>query len=269
MKAGLPNNLGWPSLMGPGALVDANLNPFRKARRLQELVFELARDLTRDYPSQPGCEVPAHVLFPQLGRIVERYLRERVHPIPPAALIDVFLPPYYGWVIERLAGAIRPDPSEGEAPEVPRYESSRGPISTADVDFWSSRDVREVVRSHVNLVVADTKRWEQSAAYAIDTHPRVAAFVKNAGLGLAIPYLENGEAHDYVPDFVIRLAGEPPAHLILETKGFDPLADVKAEAAARWVKAVNADRRHGRWEYAVARKPEEVALRIASACRGS
>jgi type III restriction enzyme len=31
-------------------------------------------------------------------------------------------------------------------------------------------------------------------------------------------------------------------YLILETKGFDELADVKSAAAQRWVTAVNADR---------------------------
>lgn len=219
-------------------------------------MFQIASDLTREYVSQPGCEAPAHVLFPQLARIAERYLREHVHPLPPAALLDVFLSPYYGWVIERLVGAIEPDTSQGEAPEVPRYERSRGPGSTAEVDFWTSRDVREVQHSHVNFVVADTKKWEQSAAYVLDTHPAVYAFVKNAGLGFAIPYLHNGQPHDYLPDFIVRLRTEPRRLLILETKGFDPLQDVKAAAAARWVAAVNADGTHGTWAY-------ELTTRIA------
>lgn len=212
--------------------------------------------LTREYVAQPGCEAPAHVLFPQLARIAERYLRERVHPLPPAGLLDVFLSPYYGWVIERLVGAIEPDASQGEAPEVPRYERSRGPGSTAEVDFWTGRDVQEVQHSHVNFVVADTKKWEQSAAYVLETHPVVHSFVKNAGLGFAIPYLHNGRPHDYLPDFIARLRTEPPRLLILETKGFDPLQDVKAAAAARWVAALNADGMHGTWAY-------ELATRIA------
>ena len=79
--------------------------------------------------------------------------------------------------------------------------------------------------------------------------------MKNSGLGFAIPYLDNGEPHDYVPDFLIRLRGEGRRHLILETKGYDPLEEVKASAARRWVDAVNADGRYGRWDYRIARNP--------------
>jgi type III restriction enzyme len=262
MKAGIVNNQGRPSLTGPGRLERVDLNPYRLGRRFQELVFELARDLTRSYVSQPSCEAPAHVLFPQLVKIAKQYLKEKVHPIPPANTLDVFLSPYYGWVIERLVEAVKPDTSLGEAPEVPRYETSRGPGSTAEVDFWTSREVREVVHSHLNYVVADTKQWEQSATYSIDTHEQVDAFVKNAGLGFAIPYIHNGQPHDYVPDFIIRLKGEPPRLLILETKGFDPLMEIKAQAARRWVNAVNAEGSYGQWHYALAKKPEEVSKRM-------
>lgn len=258
MKATLPSNLGRPSLTGPGKLERVDLNPYRKGRRQQELVFELARDLTRSYSGQPSCEAPVHVLFPQIARIVERYLREKIRVQAPANVLDVFLSPYYGWAIERLAAAIHPDAAQGDAPEIPRYETNRGPGSTAEVDFWSSRDVREVVRSHVNYVVADTKRWEQSAAYFIDTHARVDAFVKNAGLGFAIPYLHNGEPHDYLPDFIVRLKSETPAHVILETKGYDPLTDVKQQAAERWVRAVNAEGSFGLWRYKLIKSVPEI-----------
>ena len=98
----------------------------------------------------------------------------------------------------------------------------------------------------------------QEAAYIIDTHPIVEAFVKNAGLGFAIPYLHNGQPHDYVPDFIVRLKTAPATSLIIETKGFDELAEVKAAAAQRWVAAVNADGRFGRWHYEMARQVPRV-----------
>jgi type III restriction enzyme len=135
------------------------------------------------------------------------------------------------------------------------------------VSFWTTREVREVVRSHINYIVADTKQWEQSAAYLIDTHPAVDAFVKNAGLGFAIPYLHNGQPHDYEPDFVIRLSGGGDRNLILETKGYDKLAEVKEQAAKRWVAAVNAEGRHGLWQFSMVRRVGEVRDAIDAARR--
>ena len=77
--------------------------------------------------------------------------------------------------------------------------------------------MKEVIRFHLNYVVADTKTWEQATGYYIDNHDDVAAFVKNQGLGFAILYMDNGQLHDYIRDFIIRL--QNGAYLILETKG--------------------------------------------------
>lgn len=252
------NNQGRLSLSGPGRCDDVRLAEFRAKHRLQSLEFELARTLTRDFRAGGSCDVPAHVLFPQLAAIVQQYIRTKVQVFPPADVKDIFLSPYYGWLVERLVAEIHPDTGHGEIPEVPRYEAHRGPGSTAEVDFWTSRDVREITKSHLNYVVADTARWEQSAAFTIDKHPAVAAFVKNSGLGFAIPYFHNGQMHDYMPDFIVRLAAEQPIHLILEVKGYDPLEEVKVAAARRWVVAVNADGTQGVWHFALTKKVSEV-----------
>jgi type III restriction enzyme len=150
---------------------------------------------------------------------VSRYVADFVEAVPPAEKVDVSLAPYYGWVIERLSEAIRPADDEGGARELPRYEATRPPGSSLEVEFWTSRDVRETTRSHVNFVVADTKTWEQSAAYFLDGHARVVSYVKNAGLGFAVPYLHDGQPHDYVPDFLVRVKAEPELNLILGRKG--------------------------------------------------
>ena len=265
MKALHVNDVGRLSLSGPGRVDDVTLAEFRAKRRLQELVFDLARSLTRDFLAQRQREIPAHVLFPQLVGIVERYVSEKVRVHPPADVKDLFLAPYYGWLVERLLSILGPDTSAGEAPEVPRYETSRGPGSTGEVDFWTTRDVREITKSHLNYVVADTKQWEQSAAYRIDRHPDVDAFAKNAGLGFAIPYLHNGQMHDYVPDFLIRLKGDSPRYLVLETKGFDALEEVKRAAAERWVAAVNAEGSYGRWQYEIAKRVADIDTMIRRA----
>jgi type III restriction enzyme len=264
MKGLTVNDQGKMSLSGPNQIDNVTLKEFRSTRRIQELTFELAATLTRDYQAHGHCEAPVHVLFPQLAKIVQRYIDEKVRRVAPAEKIDLFLSPYYGWVIEILRENIRPDTAAGELPELPRYEANREPGSTADVDYWTSKDVREILKSHLNYVVADTDRWEQSAAYYIDTHPDVLAFAKNAGLGFGIPYLHNGQPHDYVPDFLIRLNVEGKWTLILETKGYDTLRDIKKAAAERWVAAVNADGSFGKWFYEMVSAPEQVRERITA-----
>jgi len=186
---------------------------------------------------------------------------------PPSVIKDLVLAPYFVFLVEIITENIRPDMSGGETPEIPRYESSRGPGSTGEVDFWTSREPREVKKSHLNYVVPDTQKWEQAAAYYIDTHPAVDAFAKNSGLGFAIPYLHNGQMHDYVPDFIIRLKTDPLVHLILEIKGYDPLEEVKRAAAERWVAAVNSDGAHGRWAYTLVKKTTDVAEAITNTAK--
>ena len=252
------NNRGRQSLSGPGKLEGTSLADYRSQHRMQKLVFELAASLTKDYTSQARCDVPSHVLFKQLVPIVQRYVDEKVVVLPPADRKDLFLAPYYGWLVEILTENLRPDTASGEAPEVPRYEQNREPGSTVDVSFWTSKDVRDVQNCHLNYAVADTLKWEQTATYYIDSHPATEAFVKNAGLGFAIPYLQNGQMHDYIPDFIVRLKTNPPVHLILETKGYDEKEEIKVAAARRWVAAVNADGTYGRWDYAIAKKPTDV-----------
>ncbi|MDZ4344603.1 MAG: hypothetical protein U1E51_19450 [Candidatus Binatia bacterium] len=89
--------------------------------------------------------------------------------------------------------------------------------------------------------------------------------VKNAGVGFAIPYLHNGQPHDYVPDFIVTLKTAPPMHLVLETKGFNPLAETKAGATKRWVDAVTADGTYGKWAYAMVRQMSEVNEAVTKA----
>src|SRR6266566_1309259 len=261
------NNAGRLSLTGPGRIDEVTLREYRAKRRVQEIVFDLAKGMTKHYVAQPQCQAPAHVLFPQLVTIIERYLRKHVVVHPPADIKDVGLSPYYGWLVEILSENIHPDTSGGETPEIPLYESSRGPGSTADVDFWTSREPREVFHSHLNYVVPDTAKWEQAAAFYIDRHRAVDAFVKNASLGFAVPYLYNGQMHDYIPDFIIRLKTEPPMHLILETKGYDPVGDVKRAAAERWAAAVSAEGSYGQWRYVLAKKTTEVSELITKAAQ--
>ncbi|MDD9863152.1 MAG: DEAD/DEAH box helicase family protein [Gammaproteobacteria bacterium] len=257
MKAGLPANSGRPSLHGPGKVGQASLKEFRAQARLQKKIYEMTIALTRQYTNDAECQLPPGALFYQLYPIVRNYIDKKVSAPAPADKKDAFLSPYYGYIIEQLLQGIRPDESAGEVPELPRYERMRGNGSTAEVDFYTRREPYPALKSHINAVVPDTKRFEQSAAWHLDKHPRVFSFAKNEGMGFGIPYLHNGESHDYMPDFLVRLQ-DAEHYLILETKGYDELRELKKSAAERWVAAVNADGRHGKWRYAMVSEVEEI-----------
>ena len=265
-------NMNRPSVTGPGGSHLATLAAFRAQHREQELAFQMAADLTRQYVAQPTCEAPAHVLFPQVLRIVERYLNEKVEARLPSVKLDAFLSPYYGWIIERLAGAIRPDIAAGEAPEVPDIDEDR-PLRTADISLFTPKPVAEAAKTHLNLVVADTISWEQSAGYELDHHKAVRSFVKNNGLNFAVPYLHNGKQSETIPDFIARLETEDERYLIVELKGEDwgGVAEIKAQATARWCSAVNATLRFGHWESMLAWKVSSSAqkARTARSSRGN
>ena len=111
-------------------------------------------------------------------------------------------------------------------------------------------------KCHLNLCVADTGQWEQSAAYCLDVHPGVAAWVKNDHVGLQIRYRKAGRSHNYIPDFLVRLNGGQM--LILEVKGQLGDALIKGNAAERWVKAVNREKRYSQWSYHLVRHPADV-----------
>jgi type III restriction enzyme len=260
----VPDSKGAPSTFGVGRVREVTLRQYRLSRRLQSRMFELARDLTRSYLSPDPSKAPAHELFPQMYRIVEQFVRERVDAQGEFEVDDVFLAPFYSEMRARILDGIRPEVEEGEPVELPRYVAGREEGSTADVDFWTSKAPYAIQRSHVNFAVPDS-RWEQATAQRLDSHRVVSAFVKNAGLGFAIPYQIQGESHDFIPDFIVRLTTDPAVHLVLETKGYDPFAEVKEAAAQRWVKAVNADGAFGRWSFCMARNPNDVPQILAAA----
>lgn len=263
MKAGLQNNIGRPSLHGPGGIELASLEEFRGRKRLQERLYEMTAALAKDYSKNAECELPRGALFTQLYPIVRAYITGRIRAIAPAEVMDAFLSPYYGWIIETLRENLRADAAD-ESPELPIYETSRGDGSSGDVDFYSARELYPLQKSHVNAMVADNA-LETAAAQRIDRNKKVFAFVKNEQLGFAIPYLHDYEMHEYLPDFVLRLHEKEARYLVLETKGYDRRKEGKRLAAERWVAAVNADGTRGKWSYRMISEAAEVDRAVDAA----
>jgi type III restriction enzyme len=130
--------------------------------------------------------------------------------------------------------------------------------STAHVRFATSRTRRwrtDPGRCHVNWVVLDSD-WEAELCRVVEAHPRVRAYVKNAGLGLEVPYRYGSETRRYLPDFIAVVdAGRGPddlLHLVVEIKGYrrEDAKEKKAAMEVYWVPAANRLGTLGRWAFA-------------------
>ena len=128
--------------------------------------------------------------------------------------------------------------------------------STSHVLGKTTKLVYETTKSHVNYVVADTDSWEQKAAKALEEMPQVYCYVKNHFLGFRIPYLLDGEEHQYVTDFIAKVkapdGGE--VNLIIEISGFSDdrvgHKDAKRHYVENyWIPAANNLGDYGRWAF--------------------
>ena len=132
-------------------------------------------------------------------------------------------------------------------PYVPTGSTANVLFSTTKPVYWT--DAR---KCHLNAAVSDSG-WEDEFCRVVEGHPRVLAYVKNHSLGFEVPYLHEGEARRYRPDFIVRLDdGRPdPLHLVVEIKGFrGDDASIKAETMrSLWLPGVNAAGRFGRWDF--------------------
>lgn len=128
--------------------------------------------------------------------------------------------------------------------------------STRYVFGKTSKEVYPTQKSHVNYVVADTDSWEQICAKTLEQMKQVKHYVKNHFLGFKIPYVVDGEEHDYVTDFiaVCEVPDGRTVNLIIEISGFsnDRTGNKDAKRLYTqnyWIPAVNNLRKYGEWAF--------------------
>lgn len=247
------------------------LTEWRALWRDQQVAFVLAREVCKQWVNERGSDVvPMAELFPKVLNATARFLREKlILKSSESRACDVLAAGTYTQAVKgSLFNAIERGAQEkrGLLPVVPKGASGIG--STLYVDFHTTKPVRAVSKCHLNLMVADTKKWEQSAGYLLDKHPGVVKWVKNDRLGFHIPYRHNNISHRYEPDFIVEL--DTGMRLIIETKGqYLDDSDRKAKAAERWVQAVNFDGRFGVWHYVVVTDPTAVLKELDALCSAS
>lgn len=259
---------------GPGEKPIITLADWRKQFRLQQVAFSLAREVCKRWEADQGTvegggednAITPQILFSKVAYAAKRFLLEKVKCEGTSEPCDVLLVgKYQQAAVNSLYEAIRKGGVHGNL-ELPRIaKGAAGLGSTEYVDYHTTKDVYPVTKCHLNLMAADTKKWEQSAGFALDAHPGVVKWVKNEHLGFSIPYRKNGVPSTYIPDFIVDL--DIGLTLIVETKGqYNDNADIKAKAAERWVGAVNEAGSFGLWQYVVVKDPIELPKILNTFC---
>jgi len=237
----------------------------------QMIEFEIAREVVRELTeaAHPGKErirrESRSVLFPQVLRIVQLYIRERV-VFNGLHHCEVGLQTYTQRIIGLLIAAISPDDQKGETPLLPRLNRYKPIGSSASVHFKTVKPVQVTEASHINFVACDTETWEQAAMFQLEKLAKEGAifsYVRNDRLEFNIPYEFYGNPQVYEPDFIVRLQNS--VHLVLEIKGQSREEnEAKYQAARRWVTAVNHWGRLGKWDFLVCWDPQRLGEQIAN-----
>ena len=248
---------------GPGERPILSLKDWRAMFRDQQVAFRLAREICRRWQGDNGAAaVPVQELFPKVAFAAKRFLAEKLDRKGDSQPCDVLLVgEYMQGAISALVEAIKKGTStaQSEVAVVPRGTAGRG--STLYVDFHTTKPIYPVTRCHLNAMVADTQKWEQSAAFLLDSHHGVKSWVKNDRLGFCIPYRNRGLPARYVPDFLV--VTDSGQKVIVEIKGqLTDSADAKAKAAERWVAAVNRLGTYGNWHYLLVTDPGRLNLML-------
>ena len=251
------------SAYGPGEKPLLSLKEWRARFRDQLVAFRIAREVCVRWQADHGASaVPAQVLFPKVAFTVKRFLTEKLERKGGSQACDVLL---VGEYMQAAVGSLLEAVKKGSSSETAEVavipQGAAGSGSTLYVDFHTTKPIYPVTKCHINAMVADTKKWEQSAGFLLDSHPGVTKWVKNERLGFAIPYRKKGLPSRYLPDFIAET--DAGLKVIIEVKGqTNDDADVKAKAAERWVKAVNRLGQHGTWHYLFITDPGLVGISL-------
>jgi type III restriction enzyme len=248
---------------GPGEKPVLSLKDWRGLFREQQVAFRLAREICIRWQADNGAAaVPVQQLFPRAAFAAKRFLAEKLERKGDSQPCDVLLVGEYMQAsVSALLDAMKKgsSASDAEVAVIPQGAAGRG--STLYVDFHTTKPIYPVTHCHLNAMVADTLKWEQSAAFILDTHPGVRKWVKNDRLGFFIPYRNRGLPARYVPDFIA--VTDKDRNVIVEVKGqVTDSADAKAKAAQRWAAAVTRLGQYGTWHYLLVTDPSRLGLML-------
>jgi len=224
-----------------------------KRRRPQEVAFLLAKLVLENYFRDDDGNLKPW-LFPQVFNITKNWLSSCVtckdNTFPQLLLLMEFAHDAAGRIYRAIVQS-----TKGEKYLKPILRPYDTVGSTRYVDFDTTKPTYPTRpdRCHVSHVVADTESWEQKLAQTLEDMDEVVNYVKNQGLGFAIPYTISGHEASYIPDFLVHIRdsdGEEMTLIIEVTGQRKKDKEAKVSTALNlWVPAVNNHGGFGRWAF--------------------
>ncbi len=269
----VPTRTEIEGIVGAG---EVEADPTASSARAQAVTYALAGQLLRAHLTVLG-EDTRPWLFPRLVEICRGWL-DRCVDVAPGFSINHLLgsAELRARAVEAIYQAIViqvGNRRERLRPMLRRHDPTG---STAGVSFATRKNVVETEKSEISHVTLDGRggnTWEQILALECELHTDVAAYAKNDRLGFSIPYVHQGRAHSYVPDFLVRLRRRPhepfDRTLIVEVSGSQKSpgpTTAKADTARnQWCVAVNNHGGFGRWGYVEIRSMPGARALLAEA----
>ena len=224
-----------------------------KANRSNKVAFEVAKEVLERFFDEDGNHKPW--LYPQVLDITKKWMSDclimKDNTFPQMLLITRFTRNAAEKIYRSIVASV--DGQERIKPILRTFEVEG---STDYVDFDTTKNVyvTDETKCHISHVVADTTSWEQKMASVLEDMPEVKSYVKNQSLGFSIPYVLEGDARQYIPDFIVHVkvpGQEKLLNVILEVSGEkrkDKAAKVET-ARNLWVPAVNNHGGFGQWAF--------------------
>lgn len=229
--------------------ITVNIDSFN-AKRFQTIIFDVVNQVFDETISNPKSWQKSYTKFHLIGQIihlVEDFIDSGKIKTNDAYINEGSWKILYAKRMRQIVLHVW-DYIEGTEHEYDylTLDEHRRVISTSDMPTWYSRKkCLPTEKSHISHMVCDSS-LEEKTAKMLEKNTHVKAWVKNDHIGFQITYFFQGQAHKYIPDFVVLL--DNGTHLIIETKGeIRDMDKAKRKFLQRWISAVNYERDFGFW----------------------
>jgi len=267
-----------PHPLATGDFVPQTREGYYNTVRPQQVIFRIAQLIVEDLISGatgPGADaaraakargLARHQVFPEVVRILQQYVKRKVHFAPGVDERELALETYANRVREFVREGITAAVSSKGHPLLPVLNRYEPYVSTDGVEDQTTRPIARLAKSHLNAAIVRSED-ERKAIDVLEEIQVVECFAPNSRkIGMTIPYRYNDGQFRYEPDFVVRLQGGKM--LVIEIKGLGGLIHdpnqvaAKNTAAAKWVEAVNNSKRFGEWAFVYCDQVAELRSQI-------